>query len=149
VKGEDHGGISEAASWVGGGGFRSVLVGPSMYEETPFGVMLADWATNGKFARAAAGQLGFDWQPAAAPFCGARGRMRLAVFDGAVGEEEIRQVAAALGEKERVTVVAKVVLPKAEELLAELSKGSRIRKAPRDLLTTAARRARRRSEGAA
>lgn len=133
--------------WNGGGGFRSVTVAPSMYEVTPYGVMLANWATNGKFSRAVAGQLGFEWQADATPFCGVRGRMRLAVFDGAVGSEEIRQTVAALGEKERVTVVAKVVLPGAEELLSELSIGSRIRKAPRDLLSTSAKRARRRSEG--
>ncbi|MEJ7744198.1 MAG: hypothetical protein WKF73_17675 [Nocardioidaceae bacterium] len=72
--------------------------------------------------------------------------MRLAVFDGAVGPEEIRQTVAALGDKERVTVVAKVVLPGAEETLGELARGSRIRKAPRDLLSSGAKRARRRAE---
>lgn len=135
---------TKTKQWNGGGGFRTVQVGPSMYEQTPFGVMLADWATNGRFARAVSGQLGFDWQPEAAPFCGGRGRMRLAVFDGAVGPEEIRQVVSALGEMERVTVVAQAVLPGAEKLLGELSRGSRLRKAPRDLLTAGAARARRR-----
>ena len=118
-----------------------------MYELTDFGVVLADWATNGRFSRAVAGQLGFEYSDDSAPFCGTRGRMRLAVFDGAVGPEEIRHVIAGLGEKERVTVVAQAVLPGAEELLMELSKGSRVRKAPRDLLTSGARRARRRTEG--
>jgi adenine-specific DNA-methyltransferase len=144
VDGQDEGGVSGAVDWSGGGGFRAVSVGQSMYEVTPYGVTLADWATNGRFARAVAGQLGFDWQSKKyAPFCGVRGRMRLAVFDGAVGPEEVRQVAAALAENERVTIVAKVVLPGAEELLAELSKGSRIRKAPTDLLTDSTRRRRR------
>ena len=69
--------------------------------------------------------------------------MRLAVLDGAVGEEEVRQIVAALGEKERVTVVAKSVLPGAEELLTKLSPGSKVRKAPRDVLAPArARRTR-------
>lgn len=72
--------------------------------------------------------------------------MRLAVIDGSVGTEEIRQVVGALGDKERVTVVAKAVLPEAESLLADVSPGSRIRKAPRDLLTGGARRMRRRAE---
>lgn len=138
----DATGISKASGWEGGGGFRAVQVMPSMYEVTPFGVMLADWAVNGRFARAVAGQLGFDWCPEG-PFSGSRGRMRLAVFDGAVGVEEVRQVVAALGDRERATIVAKAVLPDAEPTLAELSKGSRIRKAPRDLLATAAQRARR------
>ena len=146
VAGEDPGGITKAVDWNGGGGFRTVTVGPSMYEDTPFGVLLAEWATNGRFARAVAGQLGFEWQPDAAPLCGARGRMRLAVVDGAVGTEEIRQIVGALGEKERVTVVAKSFLPQAESLLAEISPGSRIRKAPRDLLTSGAQRMRRRTD---
>ncbi|MGA0567329.1 site-specific DNA-methyltransferase [Rathayibacter sp. KR2-224] len=126
-----------------GGGFRVVVLAPSMYEVTAFGMMLAEWATNGRFARAVAAQLGFEWQPDASPFCGIRGRMRLAVFDGAVGAEEVQLVTAALGEKERATIVAKSVLPEAEQVLTQLAKGSHIRKAPRDLLTAAAQRARR------
>lgn len=149
VKAEDPGGITKAVGWEGGGGFRTVTVGPSMYEDTPVGVLLAEWATNGRFARAVAGQLGFEWQPDAAPLCGVRGRMRLAVVDGAVGSEEIRQIVGALSEKERVTIVAKSVLPEAESLLAEVSPGSRIRKAPRDLLTSGAQRMRRRTEASA
>lgn len=147
VKGDDSGGITKAVGWAGGGGFRSVSVALSMYAATPFGVLLAGWATNGRFARAVAGQLGFDWEPDAA-FCGSRGRMRLAVFDGVIGSEEVRQTVAALGDKERVTIVAKAVLPGAEETLQELSRGSRIRKAPRDLLSAGAKRARRRTVAA-
>jgi len=146
VAGEDPGGITKNVDWAGGGGFQTVTVGPSMYADTPFGVLLAEWATNGRFARAVAGQLGFEFQPDAAPLCGIRGRMRLAVVDGAVGPEEVRQIVGALGEKERVTLVAKSVLPEAESLLAEVSPGSRIRKAPRDLLTSGAQRMRRRTE---
>lgn len=117
-----------------------------MYENTPYGVVLADWATGERFQRAVAGQLGFTWQSDAAPLCGTRGRMRLAVLDGPVGAEEVRQIVGALGDKERVTIVAKAVLPQAEETLAEISRGSRIRKAPRDLLTAGALKARRRTE---
>ena len=69
--------------------------------------------------------------------------MRLAVLDGAVGAEEIREIVAALGDSERVTVVAKVILPDAEEALTRVSRGSKIRKAPRDLLADHVRRARR------
>ena len=144
VAGEDPGGVTESQDWSGGGGFRVVTVGPSMYEATPFGVVLADWATNGRFARAVAGQLGFEWQGTNhAPFCGVRGRMRLAVFDGAVGVEEASQVVSALGEKERVTMVAKSVLPGVEEYLEQHSRGSRVRKAPRDVLTDRSRSRRR------
>lgn len=149
VAGEDPGGITESTGWTGGGGFRQVEVAPSMYEVTPVGVMVADWATNGRFARAVAGQLGFEWQSKKhAPFCGIRGRMRLAVFDGTVGIEEAGEVLAALGEKERVMIVAKVVLPGVEEYLAEHSRGSRIKKAPRDLLAGKPRRRRKVEEPA-
>lgn len=148
VDGDDPGGITKDAGWEGGGGFRTVEVGPSMYEVTPVGVMLADWATNGKFARAVAGQLGFTFQPDAAPLCGVRGRMRLAVLDGAVGPEEVRGIVGALADGERVTIVAKVILPGAEETLTGVSRGSKVRKAPRDLLADHVRRARRRSSGA-
>lgn len=132
--GTDTGGITKTTDWTGGGGFRHVAVAPSMYQVTPLGVVLSDWATNGRFARAVAGQLGFEWQKAAAPFCGVKGRMRLAVLDGTVGHEEVRHLVAALGDRERVTVVAKSVLPDVEDLLRSLSPGSRVRKAPRDLL---------------
>lgn len=149
VTGTDGGGITKDTGWSGGGGFRFVEVGPSMYEATPLGIMLADWATNGRFARAVAGQLGFEWQGTEhAPFCGVRGRMRLAVFDGAVGVEEGQEVVSSLSEKERVTIVAKAILPGVEEFLAENSRGSRLRKAPRDILTDRTRSRRRRSEGA-
>jgi adenine-specific DNA-methyltransferase len=150
VEAEDLGGITKAVGWQGGGGFRQVTVAPSMYEKTQLGVLLADWAANGRFARAVAGQLGFEWQAEKhAPFCGVRGRMRLAVFDGAVGIEEAREVIAALDERERVTIVAKVVLPGVEEFVAEQSKGSRVKKAPRDLLAGQSTRVRKREEGTA
>lgn len=143
INGLDGGGVTKAVEWDGGGGFRTATVAPSLYEVTPYGAMLADWATGEKFARAVAAQLGFHWNPDG-PFCGRSGRMWLAVFDGAIGPEEVRQAVGALADKERVTLVAKAVLPDAEAVLAEISRGSRIRKAPRDLLSAAARNSARR-----
>lgn len=149
VHGNDPGGITNAVGWTGGGGFRVVEVGPSMYTDTPFGVLLSDNATNGMFSRAVAGQLGYTFQPDAAPLCGARGRMRLAVLDGVVGEDEVQTVLAAIGDEEHVEIVGKAIRDGAADLLAKLSKGSKITKAPRDLLTRAAQRTRRRAERAA
>lgn len=146
VAGNDPGGITDAAGWQGGEGFREVSVAPSMYDVTSNGIpLLADWVTNGRFARAVAAQLDFDFDADGLPFCGRRGRMQLAVLDGAVGPEEIRTLIAALDEHDRVTVVAKVVLPGAEQTLASLSNGSRIRKAPRDLLADGNHRSQRRA----
>jgi hypothetical protein len=73
--------------------------------------------------------------------------MRLAVFDGAVGVEEVSDLLGHLGERENVTIVAKVILDGAENALKTASKGSRIRKAPRDLLVDGTRRSLRRTTG--
>lgn len=139
VRGEDGGGVSAAEAWTGGGGFRTLSLAPSMYEVGPGGVaLLSAEATSGDFAQAVAGQLGFAFAPDGL-LCGRLGRMRLAVVDGAVGQPQLEAVVAALREGEKVTVVARVVLPGAEAWLREVSPGSRLRKAPRDVLGAAVR----------
>lgn len=145
ISGEDQGGISQAVSWSGGGGFRVIEIKQSFYVLTELGVMLTDDAVGQGFARAVAGQLGFDWVSTAGTICGHRGRMRLAVLDGAVGVEEARQIVSELGDKERVTIIARVILPGTEEWLADNSRGSICLKAPNDVLRE--RRKRRRANG--
>lgn len=145
--GRDPGGITQAVNWSGGGGFRTLDIGPTMYDVMDNDlVLLADWATNGRFSRAVAGQLGFEFEDAP-PFCGRRGRMRLAVIDGPVGPEEVRDLASRVGDNERVTVVAKVILPDTEETLAKLAPGSRVLKAPRDLVANRRQARRRNADG--
>jgi adenine-specific DNA-methyltransferase len=120
--------------WEGGGGFTVARVGPSMYEVDDDGeVYLSAAATNGAWSKAVAGQLKFTLTPDHPVFCGVRNRQRLAVIDGVVDETIVRTVVEHLNEKEKAVVVGKGVLPEAEALLAELSPGSRIRKAPGDL----------------
>jgi adenine-specific DNA-methyltransferase len=80
VGGQDPGGITELASWTGGGGFHFVEVAPSMFEANGGLVFLADWMSNGVLAEATAAQLGFTYE-ADAPFSGRKGRTRLAVVD--------------------------------------------------------------------
>lgn len=142
VDGTDQGGISQALSWTGGSGFRSLEIQDSFYAPTSLGVMLTDDALGPRFARAVAGQLGFDWDLTSTSLCGRRGRMRLAVLDGAVGVEEARQIASELDGDERVTIVARVILPGAEEWLSENSRGSICLKAPNDVLRERRRRRR-------
>jgi len=70
-------------TWSGGGGFRVLDVGPSMFEAEAGLVFLSDWMTNGALAEATAAQLGFVYQ-GDPPFAGRKGRSRLAVVDGVV-----------------------------------------------------------------
>lgn len=145
VAGTDPGGITAESAWAGGGGFRTIEIQDSFYSQTAIGVMLTDDAIGPRFARAVAGQLGFDWLPNEPVLCGKRGRMRLAVLDGAVGVEEVREVVSGLDDTERVTVVARAILPGAEEWIEENSRGSICLKAPADVLKE--RRKRRRGAG--
>lgn len=145
VDGSDQGGISTSTDWQGGSGFRVVEIQEKFYALTPLGVMLTEDAQGPRFARAVAGQLGFDWESTDGLLCGRRGRMRLAVLDAAVGVEEVRQIVSELEESERGTIVARVILPGAEEWLAENSRGSICLKAPNDVLRE--RRKRRRVNG--
>ncbi|MCY3894539.1 MAG: site-specific DNA-methyltransferase [Acidimicrobiaceae bacterium] len=137
VDGEDAGGVTEAVGC--GGGFRVLSVADSIYEIDEAGrLFLSPHVTNGLFAEAVRAQLAFasDDDP---PFCGRQGRARLAVVDGVAGELEVRHLVAALGAGERMVLVAKGIDAAVESLLAELSPGSRIRKAPRDLLRSSGR----------
>jgi adenine-specific DNA-methyltransferase len=133
VGGEDAGGITADVGWAGGGGFRELTVGPSMYERAGERVVLADWAKGQEFVQAVAAQLGFSYGPTG-PFAGAKGRTRLAVVDGVADDVVIKSVVSYLDEGERVTIVAKGSAPGADQALRELSSGSRVLKAPRDLL---------------
>lgn len=135
VAGEDPGGITDAVGWKGGGGFKQMTVGPSMFDlDVETGdVFLAEWATNGAFAEAVAAQLGFEWLDDA-PFCGRKGRARLAVLDGVVGAAEVEFLVAALDDRERLVIVGQAFTDDAESTLRQLSPGSRLRHAPHDLL---------------
>lgn len=133
VNGEDPGGISEEVGWEKGGGFRALEVVRSMYDVEDRRAYLAEWITDDAFAEAVCAQLGFTVGDCP-PFAGRKGRTRLAVIDGVADTSIIRAVVSRLDEGERVVVVAKAIATEAVQLLKELSPGSRLRKAPRDLL---------------
>jgi adenine-specific DNA-methyltransferase len=133
VEGQDPGGITEAVSWEGGGGFRVLDVAPSMFEEHRGVVALADWAVNGKLAEVTAAQLGFGYQPEP-PFVGLRGRTRLAVIDGLVSEDVARLLVGTLADDERIVVCGTAIDPLAGRVLRELSPGSSVRKIPASIL---------------
>lgn len=133
VQGIDPGGITEAVDWDGGGGFRLLAIGQSMFEAEAGHVFLGDWMTNGKLAEATAAQLGYEYE-ADPPFSGRRGRTRLAVVDGVVNEAVVRIIVSALGERERVVVCGTGIDTDARPVLRELRPGSSLRKIPAALL---------------
>jgi adenine-specific DNA-methyltransferase len=136
VNNEDPRGITASIGWEGGGGFRCVEVGPSMFEVDEQGtVLMAAWTTNGAFAEAVAAQLGYERLGSEhRPFCGRKGRLRLAVVDGVAGDAEVDFLVSHLAEGERLTLVVKAATEEAQDRLKALSPGSRLRTAPRDLL---------------
>ncbi len=133
LSGADPGGITKEARWSGGGGFRRLQVGPSMFEADGGMVFLSDAMTNGRLAEATAAQLGFDYE-AAPPFVGRKGRARLAVIDGIANEGVVKLLVVALAEGERLVVCGTGIDPDARALLKELAPGSTLRKVPAALL---------------
>lgn len=133
VHGEDLGGVTDDLEWEGGGGFRILDVAPSMFDTDGDRVHLAAWAVDGQLAEATAAQLGFpfDVEP---PFCGRKGRTRLAVIDGLVNDDVARVLCAALDERERVVVCGTSIDPAARSVLRDLRPGSTLRKIPSSIL---------------
>ena len=131
VRGEDTGGISKALGWKGGGSFEVLDVAPSMFEEEEGVVFLARWAAGGELGEATAAQLGFEFQADSAPFCGRKGRCRLAVIDGHVNGEVVELLASLLGEDETMVVCGTSLDPNAR---ASLPSGCEIKKIPNVIL---------------
>jgi adenine-specific DNA-methyltransferase len=119
--------------WAGGGGFRVLDVGPSMFESIDGRVYLAEWATDNALAEALAAQLCYDYV-VDAPFCGTKGRTRLAVVDGLINEGVIRLLIKALPEGQRLMVCGTAIGPDARAVLKLLRPGSTMQKIPGALL---------------
>lgn len=132
VQGADKCGISAEAQWSGGGGFRVLDVAPSMFTAADGMVFLADWAANTALGEATAAQLGYEFEPDA-PFCGRKGRTRLAVIDGLVNVDVVRLLVDRLIEKERLLVCGTAVEDEASTFLRDSGRGS-IRKIPAAIL---------------
>jgi adenine-specific DNA-methyltransferase len=133
VKGADPGGVTEEVEWSGGGGFRILDVAPSMFRAEAGQVFLSEWATNGQLAEVTAAQLHFEYEfdP---PFCGRRGRARLAVVDGLLNEDVVRLLVTALPEDERLTACGTAIDPAARDALRAMRPGSTVRKIPQSIL---------------
>lgn len=133
VAGDDPGGVTPTVRWKGGGGFRFLEVAPSMFLEEGGQVFLSEWATNGKLAEVTAAQLHYDYA-ADPPFCGRRGRSRLAVVDGLVNADVVQILVSALAEDERLVACGTAIDPSARDVLRQLRPGSSIRKIPQSII---------------
>ena len=135
VDGSDQGGISDNQGWQGGGGFRVLEVAPSMFDVRDGRIVLASWATDEALAEAVAAQAGFEYVPDDEPFCGCKGRQRLAVVDGLVSPDVAELLVAWLGEDEVLVVYGTAVDPDTREALTKMRRGSQVRKVPQTILT--------------
>ena len=135
VDGSDKGGITESQEWTGGGGFRVVEVAPSMFAVRDARIVLAPWATDEALAEAVAAQAGFNHLPDDAPFCGRKGRQRLAVVDGLVNPDVASLLVSWLAEDEVLVVYGTAVDPDTRDALTSLRRGSQVRKVPQTILT--------------
>lgn len=136
VDGTDLGGISEQTDWRGGGGFRVLEVAPSMFTVRDARIVLAPWATDEALAETVAAQAGFDYSPDDSPFCGRKGRQRLAVVDGLVNPDVAALLTSWLPEDEVLVVYGTAVDPDTREALTTLRRGSQVRKVPQTILNS-------------
>jgi len=136
--GQDRGGITGEAEWEGGGGFTVLDVAPSMFDVEDEVVVLADWATGGALAEATAAQFGFA-RESSGPFCGRKGRTRLAVVDGLVNRDVIEILLGYLGDSENLLVCGTGIDQEARDHLATVRPGSGVQPIPQAILASYAR----------
>lgn len=134
------------ARWSGGGGFRVLDIGPSMFEVENKQVLLAHWAEGDALAEAVAGQYRFTFE-VSSPFSGRRGRQRLAVIDGLVNDAVVDFLLDWLDDGELLMAFGTSIDPAAAERLGELSRGSSLRKIPESIVSSYRRSSRKQHEG--
>ena len=79
-------------------------------------------------------QLGYAYDAEQLPFCGRKGRMRLAVVDGLVNEDVARLLLRELPEGEKLCVAGTMIDPAARDALRAERPGSTLRKVPESIL---------------
>lgn len=126
--------------WYGGGSFKHLEVGPSMFEAIEGFVLLADWATRGKLAEAMCAQLEVRYLPDGI-FAASRGKTRYVVIDGHVGESTVRSVLDQLQDGHIVEVWATQYDDLAADLLRKERPGSRLEAIPYSVLDRYRRKA--------
>lgn len=127
-------------NWYGGGSFRHLIVGNSMFQVIDGDVYLADWARGGALHRAVAAQFGFSYDDSEYPFAGRKGKLRLAVIDGSVDGALVQHIQSYLADGEAVAIYATSVDATARTSLA---RGSSLEKVPAAILASYRRTTRR------
>ena len=130
---EVSGGVSKMVDWSNGGGFRVLEVADSMFGLDGDRVVLAPWATESALAEAVRAQGGWE-ATGDAPFCGRKGRMRLAVVDGLVTADVVLLLIGWLDRGEHLTVYGTAVDPEARTALREVDRGSSLHQVPQSIL---------------
>lgn len=119
--------------WSGGGGFRVLEVGASMFDVIDGRVYIADWAVNHALGEAVAAQFGYAYE-VDGPFSGAKGNTRLAVVDGLVNDGVVRLLVDVLPDSQKLLVCGTAIDPECRSILRELRPGSTMKKIPSAIL---------------
>ena len=105
-----------------------------MFAEDGGTIVLADWAAGSALGETVAAQLGF-WYDPAGPFCGRKGRTRLAVIDGLVNTGAIDLLLEQLDEREVLLVCGTGLDPEAATYLSSQRLGSSAQLIPAAILS--------------
>lgn len=124
--------------WEGGGGFQQLEVSPSAYVQQGQFILLNETVSGESFVAYVAANLGFRLTKDRDGLVGVKGRVRLAVVDGLVDENMARIALLGLDDDETLTIVGRSYMPEVPAFLREKRLGSRVMRAPSDLLTRAA-----------
>lgn len=136
--------VVSTKSWSGGGGFRVLDVGPSMFDVEDGDVFLSRWAVGDHLGEAVAAQFGFEYK-VEAPFVGRRGTVRLAVVDGFANQEFVDYLLSSLGPNELLDAYATGIDPEAQEYLRTVRPGSRLVKIPASIISSYRRSSRKKT----
>lgn len=120
-------------NWHGGGSFKRLQVGPSMFVEVGDMILLAEWATQGDLSHAMCAQLSVRYRPDGI-FAAKQGRTRFVVVDGMVGTSTVDSVLEQLADGEIVEVWATQIEPGATDALRAARPGSSLSAIPAAVL---------------
>ncbi len=131
---------SKFTIWHGGGEFKHLQVGRSMFEDIDGIIVLADWATQGELTKAMCAQLAVRHDQNGI-FAAVKGKVRYVVIDGLVGEGTIASILDQVPTSEIVQVWATQVDEAAADKLRQERPGSRLEAIPDSVLDSYRRKA--------